>query len=544
MGEAKIGTTGPRHRSRVRGQDRAPRDPAAGSLLSRSLRGEARAAARVPQLRARKYYQARTGAVREDARRDARARRRAAADGRRRRRAAAGRARARRVAAVRRRAGRAARHRSRHLSVRDLVELPRRRRGARRGRRARNFSTTCSASSRPTRRAWAPARSRPSSPTTSARGSRSAATNSARSPAGRGAAAGSTFAALQRSLQLNGVDRHLHHQARRAGRPARDPALHRLHGARPAGRAPAVGRRRRRRMRARLRDAAGLEREHCRREILRRAAARTRARTSSGSRRSPACRSRWSRPARTATRRSCCITRSTNARPPHEGESHAEPARELGPVQHARRAARAHRLRVRLRVRPDHLHRARRHARRRRAVADLRAAARDPVDAFVRGRGRHDPRRARHRRAHDDDDAAPGRDACCSSTTWSIPVTRSRRCEAELPKRFPHIRMLKTAVLWWKACSMIKPDYLRRVPPRQSVDPPAVRGLRHAAAGRAPRAARSRRAYCARGDAPAQRLFLIRLRFRARRLLAPAVGARLGRSAYAPRGQRDDEGEG
>jgi len=30
---------------------------------------------------------------------------------------------------------------------------------------------------------------------------------------------------------------------------------------------------------------------------------------------------------------------------------------------------------------------------------------------------------------------------------------------AELPKRFPHTRMLKTAVLWWKACSVIKPDY-------------------------------------------------------------------------------------
>jgi hypoxanthine phosphoribosyltransferase len=30
---------------------------------------------------------------------------------------------------------------------------------------------------------------------------------------------------------------------------------------------------------------------------------------------------------------------------------------------------------------------------------------------------------------------------------------------AELPKRFPHIRALKTAVLWWKACSVFKPDY-------------------------------------------------------------------------------------
>jgi hypoxanthine phosphoribosyltransferase len=29
----------------------------------------------------------------------------------------------------------------------------------------------------------------------------------------------------------------------------------------------------------------------------------------------------------------------------------------------------------------------------------------------------------------------------------------------ELPKRFPHISALKTAVLWWKACSVFKPDY-------------------------------------------------------------------------------------
>ena len=56
----------------------------------------------------------------------------------------------------------------------------------------RNSSTTCSGSSRRTPRAWAPARFPPSSPTTSARRSRSAATSSARSPAGRAAAAGST----------------------------------------------------------------------------------------------------------------------------------------------------------------------------------------------------------------------------------------------------------------------------------------------------------------------------------------------------------------
>jgi hypoxanthine phosphoribosyltransferase len=29
----------------------------------------------------------------------------------------------------------------------------------------------------------------------------------------------------------------------------------------------------------------------------------------------------------------------------------------------------------------------------------------------------------------------------------------------ELPKRFPHLAALKTAVLWWKACSVIEPDF-------------------------------------------------------------------------------------
>ena len=61
----------------------------------------------------------------------------------------------------------------------------------------------------------------------------------------------------------------------------------------------------------------------------------------------------------------------------------------------------------------------------------------------------------------------------------------------ELPKRFPHITALKTAVLWWKACSVFEPDYLRRAPCRQSVDPPAVRGLRHAGPGQAQGAARA-----------------------------------------------------
>ena len=78
MGDAKIGTTGrgigPAYEDKI--ARRAIR--LAGPLLPGPLRGEARAAARVPQLRARPVLQARAGAVREDARRDARTRRRAA----------------------------------------------------------------------------------------------------------------------------------------------------------------------------------------------------------------------------------------------------------------------------------------------------------------------------------------------------------------------------------------------------------------------------------------------------------------------------------
>jgi uncharacterized protein len=29
----------------------------------------------------------------------------------------------------------------------------------------------------------------------------------------------------------------------------------------------------------------------------------------------------------------------------------------------------------------------------------------------------------------------------------------------ELPRRFPHIESLKSAVLWWKACSVFRPDF-------------------------------------------------------------------------------------
>jgi hypothetical protein len=48
--------------------------------------------------------------------------------------------------------------------------------------------------------------------------------------------------------------------------------------------------------------------------------------------------------------------------------------------------------------------------------------------------------------------------ACCSSTTWSTRATRSSRSQ-RAAARFPHIVELRTAVLWWKACSVFKPDY-------------------------------------------------------------------------------------
>ena len=73
---------------------------------------------------------------------------------------------ARRLVRVRGRAGHAARHRPRHLSVRHLVEPGRGRRLRRRRGGPEGRSTRSGASPRPTPRASAPARSRPSSRTT------------------------------------------------------------------------------------------------------------------------------------------------------------------------------------------------------------------------------------------------------------------------------------------------------------------------------------------------------------------------------------------
>ena len=87
----------------------------------------------------------------------------------------------------------------------------------------------------------------------------------------------------------------------------------------------------------------------------------------------------------------------------------------------------------------------------------------------------------------------------------------------ELPRRFPHITALKTAVLWWKACSMFKPDfYVDYLPDNPWIHQPfeVYDTLRPEALGTA------RRSRALGGYAPAQRPPLVRPRFLARRLLA------------------------
>ena len=74
-------------------------------------------------------------------------------------------------------------------------------------------------------------------------------------------------------------------------------------------------------------------------------------------------------------------------------------------------------------------------------------AARDPVDAFVHGGGRHGARRARHRRAHDDDRAAAGRSRAAGRRHGRLGA-HARGRDKELPQRFPHITDMRTAVLW------------------------------------------------------------------------------------------------
>ncbi len=148
---------------------------------------------------------------------------------------------------VRRRAGHAARHRPRHLPVRHLEQLRGRQRRRRRGRRARTCCTTSSASPRPTPRAWAAARSRPNS--TGHPGHRGPP------PVVRGPGArhrdrpSAPLRLARRALLKRSVhhQRHLgpvHHQARRAGRPAEINVCVGYDARRQADRHPAAGRRR------------------------------------------------------------------------------------------------------------------------------------------------------------------------------------------------------------------------------------------------------------------------------------------------------------
>ena len=99
---------------------------------------------------------------------------------------------ARQDRAARGRPGDAARRRPRHLSVRHVVQPDRRRRVHRARASRRPASTGSSPSSRPTRRASARGRSRPSCSTTTARSCAPTAASSAPRPAVRAAAAGTT----------------------------------------------------------------------------------------------------------------------------------------------------------------------------------------------------------------------------------------------------------------------------------------------------------------------------------------------------------------
>ena len=175
--------------------------------------------------------------------------------------------------AVRRRAGHAARHRPRHLSVRHLEQLRRRQRRGRRRRRPAPCCTTCSASPRPTPRASAAGRSRPSSiddvgehlraarPRVRRRHRPAAALRLVRR---RGAASARSRSTASRACASPSST------CSTASRRCKICVGYKLDGERQ--RHPAGRRRGARALRAGLRGAAGLEGEHRRRQVLRRAA--------------------------------------------------------------------------------------------------------------------------------------------------------------------------------------------------------------------------------------------------------------------------------
>ena len=220
-------------------------------------------------------------------------------------------ARARPAHPVRRRAGRAARRRSRHLSVRHLVEHGGGHGGGGHRARARTRSASCSASPRPIRRASARARSRPSRTMRSASGSARAGTSSAPSPGASGAAAGSMrcwCASRRRSAAITGIAL-TKLDVLDGFEEVED--LHRLHGcaARRSIILPpnAAGSGR---GRAGLRDDAGLERIDRGRAQLGRAAGAGDQIYPPHRGADPAARWRWSRPAPSARTRSSCAIRS------------------------------------------------------------------------------------------------------------------------------------------------------------------------------------------------------------------------------------------
>ena len=218
-----------------------------------------------------------------------------------------GRARRRRQRALRGRPGHAAGHRPRHLSVRDLVEPGRRPRLHGHRRRARRTSTRSGASPRPTPRASAPARSRPSSTTSSATRCARPAASTAPPPAAPRRVGWIDLVALRYAARLNTLTAPGDHEARRADRPRHAARVHAptaaprrrasTHYPVPPDRAAPGDRR--------VRGAARLGRGHHRRVPRGVRAAAGRARLPRLRRRSSsACRSRWSASARVATRSS------------------------------------------------------------------------------------------------------------------------------------------------------------------------------------------------------------------------------------------------
>ena len=225
------------------------------------------------------------------------------------------RARRRRVGAARGLAGHPARRRPRHVSVRDVVQPDRRRRGRRLGHRADPDRPGWSASSRRTRPGSAPARSRPSCTTQwgeylRKQGGEVGVTT------GRDRRCG-WFDAVDRPLRQPGQRHHrlLPHQARRPLRPGDGADLRGLRRRRRPARRDADDADRVPPRHAGLRGDAGLVRGHPALPHASTSCPPTRRPTCGGSRSSPAPGSASSASAPAATRTSSSTTCSTDSRP-------------------------------------------------------------------------------------------------------------------------------------------------------------------------------------------------------------------------------------